>query len=808
MVAVFVRARGDVLHGSVRVLGIANLRPAVGGHGNDLAGRGGRDVQTEQRVGGRLVDGVGHGRGHVDGRVGVAESDENVAEAVEGSVRVELEGDRRGPVVDREPVAIVEAQAVDSQKPQRPGGDRQTGVGIGADHLRVGQFLSHDVLAAKQPGELVVAGLVNVGRRDVVLHGDGPRIGKLVVERVKLRVTDSRLARRQIEVDDHAGQAGLRRDGLAGGRIDADLVPLDLKQIGEVLQAVGTHQADEVRAVARVEPDLGPLGAQPVGAGRVARRPVHRVVLEDDHVAQRVVFDVDREGVSGVGVVGAGAIEVAHVDPIDLDVGVAARAVPLRHLHLAAHGAVRIRPRVHVGPEGSHNGCRLREPLRREFPQSLLKGEVAVVVDVELGVVVAVELESEAEIQQGRREIVVLRHVGVQLAVAVPPRHQHRLPGAERIERDGRNGHGAALDVPHAVGVEVVELPAADRGVAGDDRHLVVLDLPVRKLALVARHVRIVQRVVGQRPRGEAEPGKGGHRSETGREQHLVLVQPLGGQLVVGEDLLRDEVAVGVGETAPTAVVVHVDPGVEVAGLFTARRIVDQDRIDPDARPDVLARPERHVQRVGRVGIADEDAVLVVHVVVVVAGGRAVPPRVGLGVDFGAQIQVLEDAVSVQIGKPVAGTVRLQRGIDVGRGVAEVSGRFEDRDQVVLDLAVLGLAVVVVPARRAQPEPGNDVGRRGAGRHEHVDAIGLGQASQVVGKPLVDAILRIPARSRLVGEGAVIREVEPALKPRTGHVRIPGALINRVDHRRRDLDGYRPPGHQRIGQQQAVLVVD
>ncbi|OPZ25835.1 MAG: hypothetical protein BWZ02_02282 [Lentisphaerae bacterium ADurb.BinA184] len=150
-----------------------------------------------------------------------------------------------------------------------------------------------------------------------------------------------------------------------------------------------------------------------------------------------------------------------------------------------------------------------------------------------------------------------------------------------------------------------------------------------------------------------------------------------------------DDVFVGL---VPVAVAVEVDPTVEM------RRIVHRaGKGAEDLDRDRLAGA-------GKQGVGQGDAVPVVEIHAVVARGRGAGLAVGLGVNQLAQPQGRGDGVDWAVAVP-PGRVGPVRGIAAVR----LTGPLAHVDDVVLNLAVAGLAAGRQPAGPAEPETAGQI---------------------------------------------------------------------------------------------------
>ena len=259
-------------------------------------------------------------------------------------------------------------------------------------------------------------------------------------------------------------------------RIDPEHV---LAQVVEVINTrliVGPDDTDVVDAVARIEADLGPGSAETVGAeGSVTRSPLHVVIDEAYDVAKRIVFDVERERITLVGV----RREVSSIHPVDLNEGITARGRAGFQAYLSAGRAgLPIGPGIHVGPEGSHDWCRLRETTGGVLPQRPLEGDIAVVVDVEISVVVAVELERETQGQDARRQVVIRYHHQStrrhEIHVGGIDRRNLRQEFAQRFRSPDRQRFIVSAEVERAVRRQVIVITHGERVVIIDQGRAVL----------------------------------------------------------------------------------------------------------------------------------------------------------------------------------------------------------------------------------------------------------------------------------------------------------------------------------------------
>ena len=345
----------------------------------------------------RLVDGLGNRSRDIRRRVVRVEQDSLGVGNTQAVAGVELEGHQVAAVADRERHLIGNLRDVVDADFSHTLGQVDHLEGVRLNPLRFGEDLVDVVGTGEQSDEFIVSGFVDIECGRIVFHGDRggfhDSVGSVAVQSMHSVSV-------KIQEDGHAGQPRFGFDGHTGDRIDSEGISFDLQEIGKRFQAVRTHQAKEIRPISRVEADLGTQSAEPAGTRYVARGPVHGIVIEDHDIAVRVVLDVEREGISSVRVVGVGALEVAHVDPVDLDERIAAETGSGRHFNFAAGRAGRVGPGVRVGPEGGHDGGDLlgegRETLGDESAQGIIESDVAVVVDVELRICFAEELELES----------------------------------------------------------------------------------------------------------------------------------------------------------------------------------------------------------------------------------------------------------------------------------------------------------------------------------------------------------------------------------------------------------------------------
>ena len=334
----------------------------------------------------------------------------------------------------------------------------------------------------------------------------------------------------------------------------------------------------EVEEVAAVEADLGSVTTETVDAAiGVARGPVQVgqtvavvvVVVEYHDVAAEIVLDVQGERVAGIGVGGIPPIVVSHVAPVDLHEGVTPAADPAGQMHASTAVAG-----IDVGPEGSHHRHVPRESGCRSSAVRSREGDVSVVVDVERVVGPAVELEVEPERSPARGEVVVGADVLVEVEVAVVSRHQN--PGSRGHRIDGGSDAAVGFPVPYPVGVEVVELPTADRGVTHLDLEPVVLHFAVGSITGRHRHRILV--------RAQAEPGKDGHGVQSPGNPNLELVEAVVNDFA-GYHPLGNQVTFRVGVILPVSIPVEVDPA-------TQKRVAGDAGVlgDVDLESDHLAR--------------------------------------------------------------------------------------------------------------------------------------------------------------------------------------------------------------------------
>ena len=240
------------------------------------------------------------------------------------------------------------------------------------------------------------------------------RIGIGVVEQDLAIVANLALPNREVprSVVGVLGLLGILVRYRARVRIDPEHVLAEVVEEIDAGLVVGPDETDVVDAVARIEADLSPGAAEAVDtAGNVTGGPLHVVVNERHDVAPGIVLDVQRERIPLVGI----HREVSDVDPIDLDEGVPARGGAGLQAHLSpGRAGLPIGPRVDVGPEGRHDrrswGGDYRESAGGVLPQRRVEGDIAVVVDVEISVVVSVKLERETQGQEGGGEVVIGHH--------------------------------------------------------------------------------------------------------------------------------------------------------------------------------------------------------------------------------------------------------------------------------------------------------------------------------------------------------------------------------------------------------------